>query len=231
MKKWLALLLICVLLPAAALAEGNTMMVEGVAVITAQPDQAVVHIGYSEENEESKAAQQNAAKAIADIRSTVLALGIDEEWIKTASIQTYPYYSETDGIKSATYCVEYMLAITVNDLNQLGDVLDASFLAGANKLYEISYSASNEDELYQEALKQAVKKAMAKAEAIAQAAGLWLGQTLEINETSYFRPLSSRQAFNDSAKYMMEAASGFGGMAIPADMEITAIVNIMYSIR
>ena len=232
MKKWLALLMICVLLPAIAFAEDNTLKVEGVAVVTAQPDRAIVHVGYMEQNDESKVALQNAAKAIAGMTDAVIALGIEEGNVRTASIQTYPWYTEADGARITSYCVEYMLAITVDDLSQLGEVLDAAFTAGANKLYDISYLASNEDELYHDALKQAVKKAMAKAEAMALAGGLWLGQPVQIAEASYFRPQYSRQTFNDAAKYAMaDAASGFGGMVVPSDMEITAIVSIVYSIR
>ena len=233
MKKWVALLLVCALLPAYAyaVAEDSTLHVEGVAVITAQPDQAIVHIGYMEENDESKVALQNAAKIVTDVANTIIALGIEEDNVRTSTIQTYPLYTEVEGTKKTAYCVEYMLAITVNDLTKLGDVLDAAFAAGANKLYQISYSSSKEDELYEEALKQAVKKAMARAEAMALSAGVWLGQITQMNEASYFRPQYSRQSFGESAMYAADVVGGFGGMSIPSDMEITATVNVVYSIR
>ena len=233
MKKWVALLLLCVLLPACAnaAAEYNTMQVEGVAVVTAQPDQAIAHVGYMEQNDDSSVALQNAANAVAKVVDAVIALGIAEENVRTSTIQTYPFYTEAQGSKQTAYCVEYMLAITVNDLSSLGDVLDAAFAAGANKLYDISYSSSKEDELYQEALRLAIKNAAFKGEAMALSAGVWLGQIIQLNESSYFRPQYSRQMFTDVKYAAADTASGFGGMAIPSDMEITAIVNVVCSIR
>ena len=234
MKKWIVVLLLFVMLPAYAFAaaEDNTLHVEGVAVVSAQPDQAVVMVGYSEDNAESGVALSKAAEVVAKVGDAVTALGIEAENVRTSSLQTYPYYTEVEGVGKMMYRVEYMLAITVDDLTKLGDVLDAAFAAGANKLYQIAYASSKEDEMYQEALRLAVKKAMAKAEALAQSAGLWLGQITQINEASYFRPQYSRQVFRDEVAYASaDAGFGFGGMSVPSDMEITAIVNVTYSIR
>lgn len=232
MKKWLSFILVlCILLPAFAIAEGNTLRVEGVAVITVQPDQAILHVGYAEENEQSKLALQRAASVIAKVTDAVQALGIEEENIKTESIQTYPSYDKLNDAQTTTYRVEYMLAITVNDLTQMGDVLDTIFQAGANKIYDITYSSSNEDDQYQEALKQAVKKAAAKAEAMALAAGLWLGEITQISESSYYRPQYSRQMFETGVMAAKDDAVFGGGMFTPSNLEITANVSVEYSIR
>lgn len=235
MKKLaIVIALLCVVLPVFVLAEDNTLRVEGTAVIAVQPDRAVLDIGYKGENADSTTAQKQAADAINGVISAVKALGIEDEDIQTTSIRTYPVYADKlFSPKIASYCVEHMLAITVNDLSQVGDVLDAALNAGANQANNISYAASNEDELYQQALTQAVKKAMAKAEAMAVAAGVWIGQPVQIYESSYYRPQYSRQSLDTGAINMdaKEASAAFGGTVMASDLEIMATVSIVYTIR
>lgn len=233
MKKLVILLaLVCVLLPAFALAEDNTLRVEGVAVLTVQPDQAILDIGYSGESADSSTVQKNAAEVISAVIKAVTALGIEEDCIQTTSLRTYPVYADRLlATKITGYRVEHMLAITVNDLSQVSDVLDAALLAGANKANNISYASSQEDEIYQQALTQAVKKAMAKAEAMAVAAGVWIGQPIQIYESSYYRPQYSKQSLESVAEDRMEPAASFGAGVMPSNLEITASVGIVYAIR
>lgn len=234
MKRFtILIMLLLVAIPAFGLAEDNTLQVEGAAVITVQPDRAILNIGYTGENADSTTAQKHAADAIGSVIQAVKAFGIEEEDIQTTSIRTYPVYVDRLlSTKVASYRVEHMLSITLNDLSLVGDVLDVALQAGANVANNISYTASNEDEIYLQALTQAVKKAMAKAEAMAVAAGVWIGQPVQIYESSYYRPQYSRQSLETSVMMdKSDTSAAFGGTVMTSDLEITATVNIVYSIR
>ena len=76
------------------------------------------------------------------------------------------------------------LVVTVRDLEQVGEVLDAAIGAGSNSLDSLDFLVSNQDELYNEALADAVELARQKAELLAQAAGKGVGEALTIEETS-----------------------------------------------
>ncbi len=225
----IALVLCLALLPAFSLADGSTLRVRGSATLKAKPDGAILSIGYAAENDDAKAAQQETATAITAIVEAVRALDIPEENISTGSMSTYPTYDYTDGKATRqSFRVEHLLSVTVNDLDMLGDVIDAALDAGANSGLNLTYFSSSAESVYKDALAAAVEKAASKAESLAVAAGVWLGTLQEINEqtdTPYAR------ASGVSVQYESAKDASLGGSVMVGDLDVYASVELVFAVR
>ena len=178
------------------------------------------------------AALRRVAEVIEAVRAAVLAEGIPEENLKTSYLSTYPMHNWDTGIQATHYRVEHMLSIRVDDIALIGSVLDAALAAGANQGGHIRYDASGGEELYQEALTLAVENAASKANALAIAAGVWLGQLEQVNEQGSFIPFPVRGGGLTMASMdMAEMEVSVGDTLMAGDIEVTAMVELVYSIR
>lgn len=217
------------LLPALALAD-STMRVQGNATISVAPDIATVYAGFSGEDADSSAIQQQAADAITAIVEAVKALGIEDDDIVTSYLNTYPVYNYQDDGQQALrgYRVEHMIAITVNNLDIVGDVLDAALKAGANQSNGVTYKSSQEKDVYLKALALAIEDAEAKADALAIASGVWLGSLEQINEMTG----QGTMRYANEAKYdMAMSGASIGSTLMTGELDVAASVELIYEIR
>ena len=104
----------------------------------------------------------------------------------------------------AGYYAGSTLAIRVTDMEQVGEVIDAAFAAGANTLNGITFSATDTKDAKAKALKAAVEDAREKAEVLAAASDLELLSIESITEGGTFS--YDRGVMNNFAKE--EAAAG-----------------------
>ena len=165
----------------------DTVTVTGSAGIEVKPDMARVTVGVVSTGSTSEAAREANAQAMSDTQAALMELGVAEEDMKTSDISLRPTFSYSSGYSEGTingYRMSTSLVVTVRDLEQVGEVLDAAIGAGSNSLDSLDFLVSNQDELYNEALADAVELARQKAELLAQAAGKGVGEALTIEETS-----------------------------------------------
>lgn len=144
--------------------------VQGVGVIQAKPDTAVITVGVSTENEDVTVAQQENALQMNRLQTALFSLGIQKNQIETISYTVLPQYQySSNGEKIfKNYEVINMISIKTMDLDMLGTIYDAVFKNGANRAETISFSLSNEDEVLNRALMIAAKQAFEKADVIAR---------------------------------------------------------------
>lgn len=153
----------------------TTLTVSGYGEISYSPDEAVVvfaALGYGETAAE---ALGRCAEKASTIISAIEELGISREDLKTSSITVNPRYDwEQKPPKLIDYEASYSLTVRVRDLTLVGKVIDAAFSAGADKMYGLQFTISEEKkaELLNEAIKAAISDAMRKAEAAASSLGL-----------------------------------------------------------
>jgi uncharacterized protein YggE len=146
----------------------------GDAVVTAQPDRAVIEIGVVTQAPTAQAAaSQNAARLDAVIRELRAAAGSGAE-IKTVSYSVDPDYRETKQGQSviAGYIARNVVRVTTDDLAAVGKILDAGTQSGANAVRGLRFTLKDEQPVRLEALREAALKARASAEAIASALGV-----------------------------------------------------------
>ena len=207
----------------------RTVTVTGSGKVYLTPDIAYITIGVHTEGE-------NAAEAVAsnnaqaqEVIDALLAQGIAEKDIQTTNFSIYPqqeYDTEGKPTGKIKYIVDNSVFVTVRDITNVGDVLDAAVTAGANTINGIQFDVADKTAALSEAREAAVNDAGVKAEELASAAGVTLGDVQTISEYTSGGP----QPMYDmrAAAPMAEAAS------VPiqtGQMLLTVEVNMVYEIR
>lgn len=146
----------------------NIIRVIGDGTITVKPNQAEVTLGVTTDNKDLQIAQQNNAVLIDKIIKSIIDLGIPEDQIRTVRYSAQPQYDFIEGKQVFRgYQVEHLLKITINDINNVGTIVDTAVKNGANTVSNISFTISDRNYYERQALSSAVFDAYQKAEIIA----------------------------------------------------------------
>ena len=149
MRRVLSVLVsVLLLMGVSAVASADSeITVNGSGEVLVSADAAIVSLGVSAVEHEVLAAQAKANEAIASIRTALISGGISETDINTDYINIYAMYDYSSGREELTaYNANSTLAIRVNDIEKVGEVIDTAFGAGANTLNGISFSATDTSE-------------------------------------------------------------------------------------
>lgn len=164
-----------------------SIQTSGEAVITAKPDRAQIDIGVTTQADTSQtAASRNATQletALSQLRR-VLGPGAD---IKTISYSLSPNYRYPTGGGEPTitgYTATNIVRVTLDDLTQVGKVIDAATTSGANRVQSLQFTLKNKESVESQALSEAAVSARKKAATLAAALGLRIVRILSISESS-----------------------------------------------
>jgi uncharacterized protein YggE len=210
------------------------LQVTGTGIVKLEPDIARVNIGVrSEASEAAEALQKNNANIEAIIQS-MKDLGVAAEDIQTRNFSIYAQQNqqpreamiEEGEMKEVTrtYVVENTVAVTVRDLDSLGEILSTVVAEGANTIYGVVFDIEDRESARDEARLMAIEDAQNKAKAIAEEAGVSLSeiQLIDLNESSnYF-----------AAREEMAVEMPQGGGSVPIEsgtLTIRMTANLTYS--
>lgn len=248
MKRWIALVLCLACLALPALAEDGvqetfqqrqlspsefdsqprTLTVNGSAVVSVQPDYAVLTIGAVTKAKTVEEAQQHNAALIESILAAVKAQGVEEQDIATENFSLSVLYDYNNGRlvderqQLAGYQVENMLTLTVRDLAAVSTVLEAGMNAGANQSYGVTFGASTQGEAADRALQAAVADGMRRAQLMADAAGVTLDTLVSVTESQYVSNTYRGAEALDAAA---------GTPILSSNLEIPAGVTLTYTVK
>ena len=161
-----------------------TVTVVGEGTASVNPDVAWFNIGVETSGlTASETAQENQGK-MDQVVASLQDLGIADQDIQTMAYNINPdYSSEQEQPGQVTgYYVANTLRVTVRNLDQVGQVLDALTQAGANNISGITFGIQDQAALQAEARAKAVADAQARAEDLAKLKGYQLGGLLAISE-------------------------------------------------
>lgn len=218
--------MLMLLVGTSALAEG-TITVQGIGSVKVDSDCAGISLGVREAAEEVMAAQAKVNERIAAIVEVLKGMGLTENDISTNSIGIYPNYNYDDGETIIGYTAYNNIYLTVKDVNKTGAFIDAAFAAGANSLDYVEFSATETEEADAKALALAVESAREKAQIIADAAGVKLGEIVEIHD-------NADTSFGGNGIYVkndVEADAGSGTDVMASKQTITAAVSITFALK
>lgn len=203
----------------------NEIRVTGEGTISVQPDQADITIGVITENIELKVAQSENTQITSNVIQSLTNIGISNENIKTVDYSIYPLYDYIDGKQTFKgYKVEHRLNVTVNDISKVGLVVDTAVDSGANSISNISFSVTNPNIPYQQALALALNHATQKAMTIANTYQVQLRQP-PILITEGIQTQLVPVPYTDSP-----AVKGVATTPIePGQLEIKANVTVVYA--
>ena len=203
------------------------IQVSGTGTVQVSPDRA--RVSFAMETRATAAA--DAAGANADAMDAVLqalrGAGLTGLELETFGYALRPEYSVSNDRQTReiiAYTALNNVGATVQDVDQVGRVIDVAIGAGANRVNGISFYAADTEEARREALALAVRTARAEATVMAEAMGYTLGAPLEVNGGAQ-RPTPRPMAAE--AMVSMRAAD----TPIEAgDQTVTATVTIRFAL-
>lgn len=166
----------------------RTITMTGRASVGAVPDRVEITLGVSSKAETAKDALTLNNVNMNQIISVLKDNGLEEKYITTSNFSIhadYQHFKDGRAPKVRGYSVSNNVRVQVQDVKELGPLLDKVVSTGANQVHGIRFYVSNADELKDTARKEAVAKARRKAELYSEAAGVKLGKVLVISESAH----------------------------------------------
>jgi len=184
--------------------------VTGEGHVDVAPDMAILQLGVLEEAKTARDALSANNRAMDEVINAMKNAGIEGRDLQTSNISIQPRYvhhqpkngEEQKPPRIVGYAVSNSLTVRIRDLAKVGELLDMSVTLGVNSGGSIRFANDDPSAAISKARAQAMKDAMDRATTLVQAAGVSLGQILEINE-SVVNPMPTTLA---RGRMMAEAA-------------------------
>ena len=170
--------------------QATGISVSGAGAAYGDPDRAVVTLGVDAVADNVRDALAQADQTMNQVREAALALNIEQRQIRTVSFNVWrQQLTDQNGQPTGErYHVQHSFQVTVDDTEQVGQLLADAIDAGANDVGGISFTISDTAALQSQAREAAMADARARATQLAQHAGVTLGQVIYVEETSYNAP-------------------------------------------
>jgi len=205
----------------------RTIQVSASGQATAQPDLGMLRVGVRATADDPTTARTRVANNISQVRSALEEMGIDAEQIRTVDYNLWEDREprRMEGKSDEThYRARHVLLIEVQDIDQLGSVIDATVDAGVTNIHDVRYTLSEETrrELRQEALADAMDNARGQADTLAEQAdlrvtGVW---SVSTHDVSFPGPRYETAVAN----------GGHGGTSIDTGpVTVSASVSVQYN--
>ncbi|MGE6260021.1 SIMPL domain-containing protein [Heyndrickxia sporothermodurans] len=153
----------------------NILKVSGEGILFVPPDIAIVNVGAITESKNIVEAQEENAKMISTVRSSLINLGIPNENIKTVDYRIDIEYDYENGKQTMRgYKVTHLLQIIIKQISQTGPIIDTAVRNGANFVSTIHFTVSKPQDYYHQAISLALENVQKKAETIVNSLGLSL---------------------------------------------------------
>jgi uncharacterized protein YggE len=207
----------------------HSIIVIGQGRATAKPDTALATIGVEVVGKSlEEASGLNNAKMDALLKA-LKASGIADKDIQTVGYSVSPerkYNRDTGPGEITSFRIVNQVRVKLRDLKKVGATLDRAIKQGANTLQGLVFEADDPTPLRARASAAAIAAARSKAEEMAKAAGVKLGEVLQISEViGEPRPMM-----------MMDRpmAASAAGRVVPVEqgeLEFTAQLQVIYAIH
>jgi uncharacterized protein YggE len=209
----------------------RTLAVAGTGKVTLTPDIAYINVGvHTEDADVGEALSRNSDQAQAVI-DALKARGVADSDIQTSNFNIYPtqQYGPTGELLDTRFAVDNTVYVTVRNLPDLGEMLDAVVSSGANSINGIQFDLADKTEAMTDARQQAVENARSLAEEMAAATGVELGQIQSINVNTNTGPIPYYDMYGRGGGAGMAAAEAAPISA--GQIVITADVSLVFQIQ
>ncbi len=204
--------------------------VTGTGTVNLTPDVAYINIGVHTEMDTAADAVSSNNSQTQQVISALTQAGVAAKDVRTSNFSIYPnaqYDPQTNQKIKTTYVVDNTVSVTVHQIANLGDILDATVKAGANSINSIQFDVADKTEAIKEARDAAVKDARSQASELAAASGVTLGDLQSVNFYDNI-PTPTTTLFGKGGGGGGEAA------AVPiqsGQMTLTVTVSMTYAIK
>jgi len=205
------------------------LVVSGTAEVFVAPDQATVRLGIVRQSANAQAAQEQASAAAQEILNAIGKVGVPSSQIQTMRLVLSPVYAprspdSRDAPRIVAYNATNTVSVRLENLSQVGPVIDAGLKAGANQLEGVQFGLRNDLPSRQQALKDAVEVARGKAMTMAEALRVNLVEVLEASEGGV--SIISERVEPFAARTALAADTPVS----PGQIQVNATVTIRYRI-
>jgi len=150
----------------------RTLTVSADERVTAEPDLAIVHIGFLTTPSDAKQAYSNGSRASNQIISALKQAGIPE-----ASIRSESQTLESSDPKAHKFQLQQSWVVEVPPA-RVAEILDIAVTAGATQSGQVEWTLSNVKALEDKALEKAAARAQSDAGVLAKGMGVQLGRLI-----------------------------------------------------
>lgn len=169
------------------------ILVSGEGVAEVAPDMALLQLTVNREAKTAREALNANSEAMAQVIAAMQAAGIEKRDLQTANFSIQPRYHhsrpqpgvEREAPRIVGYTVRNSLTVRIRDIKRVGEILDQSVSLGVNEGGRVNFTNVDPAAVITQARVAAVQNARARAETLAKAAGVSLGDVLEISEQSF----------------------------------------------
>ncbi|MBW8011945.1 MAG: DUF541 domain-containing protein [Chloroflexi bacterium] len=163
----------------------HVMNVTGRGSVSLDPDFVRISIGVQTEGDIAAEAVTLNSEQAQLIMDALDAFNISSNDIETTNFSVIPIQTRNSSgeVTTTTFRVQNTINITVDDIDSLGEILDAVVTAGANTIYGITFEVDPNDEssAYDQALSAAMQDARNQAIILAAAAGVELVDVISVS--------------------------------------------------
>lgn len=214
--------------PTSTIAE-HTISVSGTGRVVISPDIADLRLGVTTTAKTVKAARSANAATMTAVIAGLKKMGIADRDIQTTILSlspTYDYSANTNPPRLTGYTLSNAIAVTIRNLDNVGDAIDGALGAGANSLDSVTFRVADQAAAEQQARQAAMSEAKAKAQTLASAAGVTISGLSSISET--VAPVPYPVVYGGAAG--IAAAPDAKTPVQPGSNEVSVTVAVVYLI-
>jgi len=202
------------------------IQVSGTGEVVVVPDLARVNLEVRREGADPAALKRELDAVAAAVLGLAGSLRIDARDVTAAAVNVFPRYRSRDGETVVDGVVaSRTIAVTLRDLDRLGELVNGALERGANGVNGIELDASNRTMLERQALDLAIDDALRQAQQIAARFGVTLGPLLEAGGSAPPQPVPVRM------DTLAAAAPGAGGSFEPGELTVRREISARFAIE
>ena len=212
-------------------AQPNTVFVAADGKFEANPDTAVVQFNISAQQDNSRAAYDQASKQAEQVRQILRSNGIEPAAAQLGYFSIEPVYDYRQAKrKLVAYRVNVNVSLKLKDFTKVAPIVQQLSDGDITSDQSISYTLADIDAAKTKAVEDAYRRARASAEAVARAGGRTLGELSYASvDALEFRPMPIQPMARMSA--MAQAAPAPTEQFSPQTTSVTAHVNAMFTLK
>lgn len=192
------------------------ILVDGQGEVSVAPDRARLRLGVTHVDANLLLVEAKVNDIARAFLTAARGLGLSDQQIDSSGANIQPEYvwdETTRNNRLVGYRVSRDIAVSVKDLDRLGDIMRSATEVGINQMQSPQLEHSKAREVQQQALVQAAKDAEARARLLAETLGMKLGplHRLQATESAPQPPVPKLMAMR--ADMAAEAGNAGAGIA------------------
>lgn len=199
--------------------DGIVLSVTGTGVVKAQPTRATISAAVEKFATTASAAERMVQESFDAVAQELASSGAK---VTSDYFSIYPRYDYSEGgMTIIGYEARKHIQVTVDDLNQVGFVVDTLLQSGVGSIYNVNYVLSDSSEAHAEATRNAIDDARFKAETTAKHLGMTLGPMTSVTVDGY-------EPFFDGSYGRVDTGLGVADFA-PVTVRVN--IHITYTLK